>query len=507
MPDHIETVLRKSAPLFAAAVGVWGASILADELPDSVRASALQELRILDRTPADDPRRASPSRSNTASVTTTTPSAVKGTTTTATVIEHTAAANTERSSPSPDESAPSRPVSSTAFEATNTTPTIRPARPTIVRPPIRSRSADINPRNELSIPVKPTQPTEPDPTKAAIGSKGIATPTVLPSDTQTTTPEASPFAEVLNQRAASQPQAANPFDVDPEGKDWRPSAANTVASPRTSVPARQASISELPKPRQQKELSIAASKTADSSGRSKPGSEQIGADRPVSVLDFLAQSVGEPAGPTQAIANAKTLPSSMASTPKEAFAHTESATTSRATTGIEQRQSAVVANGLPRSVQSENPSQDSLESIKESDARLSTPPAAQVAREEAPTSEQQKLDARAGRDGFMGFCPVTLRDRKTLVDGKNEFSSNYGGERFEFATADAKVAFDADPERYSPAHAGRDIVLSAGHIDVPGSLRHATYYKNRLYLFRSEQTCRLFESDPARYVVEEPNSR
>jgi hypothetical protein len=47
------------------------------------------------------------------------------------------------------------------------------------------------------------------------------------------------------------------------------------------------------------------------------------------------------------------------------------------------------------------------------------------------------------------------------------------------------------------------MVRAAAHIDVPGSLRHATYYKNRLYLFRSEQTCRLFEADPARYAVED----
>ncbi len=107
----------------------------------------------------------------------------------------------------------------------------------------------------------------------------------------------------------------------------------------------------------------------------------------------------------------------------------------------------------------------------------------------------------------MGFCPVTLRDGKTLVDGKAAFSSNFGGERFEFASAEAKAAFDADPERYSPAHAGRDIVLAAGQIDVPGSLRHATYYKNRLYLFRSEQTCRLFESDPARYAADDESGR
>ena len=122
------------------------------------------------------------------------------------------------------------------------------------------------------------------------------------------------------------------------------------------------------------------------------------------------------------------------------------------------------------------------------------------------TPEQRQLDARAERDGLLGFCPVTLREERKLADGRPEFSTLYESQEYCFATREAKAAFDATPERFVPANGGHDIVLAAGKIRVRGSLRHATYFENRLYLFRSEQTHRLFEADPARYVPDRSQS-
>ncbi|MDQ3331213.1 MAG: hypothetical protein M3552_11250 [Planctomycetota bacterium] len=164
----------------------------------------------------------------------------------------------------------------------------------------------------------------------------------------------------------------------------------------------------------------------------------------------------------------------------------------------------VVANGSARSVrQSSIPSDGPLQSINDIETHLETPPRDRhFAELDQPQTEQQKLGSRSDRDGFMGFCPVTLRDHKSLVDGLQEFTTVYREVTFTFATSEAKAIFDADPDRYAPANQGRDVVLAAGQISVAGSLRHATYYQNRLYLFRSEQTCRLFVADPARYVTD-----
>ncbi|MBA3315798.1 MAG: hypothetical protein H0T47_21235 [Planctomycetaceae bacterium] len=164
----------------------------------------------------------------------------------------------------------------------------------------------------------------------------------------------------------------------------------------------------------------------------------------------------------------------------------------------------VVANGSARSVsQSSIPSDAPLQSINDIETHLETPPRDRhFAEFDQPQTEQQKLGSRSDRDGFMGFCPVTLRDHKSLVDGLQEFTTVYREATFTFATSEAKAIFDADPDRYAPANQGRDVVLAAGQISVAGSLRHATYYRNRLYLFRSEQTCGLFVADPARYVTD-----
>lgn len=509
MPDHVENVLRKSGPLLAAAACIWGAGIFADELPDSVRQSALEELRVLDRVSTPKFRGTSASRPAERASKNPSPAKAAGSKPHAFTQGVTASAPDEITGRSslPSAELPSGQLETRSLPDTDERPpTIRPARPTIARPPIRSKSASWNPRESKPRPSVQPQQAEPVTSSPATAIEAkSAVPSV--SSESHSTPEASPFAEVLNDRAVPQAEAVNPFDTNE--KDWRP-ATNRIASPTTSESTHQ---SRTPEPRnadpvQPQARAIAVAKPAEQTRRSKSRSEQIGADRPVSVLDFLAQN-GEPVDSTKEIANAQ-APRSSESAASGAFARAERATAARAavsTPTINRDASAVVANGLPRSVQSENSSHQSLESIDESEASLATPPAEQVAQHDAPPSEQQKLDARAGRDGFMGYCPVTLRDHKTLVDGKAEFSSSYGGERFEFASAEAKAAFDADPSRYSPAHAGRDVVLSAGQIDAPGSLRHATYYKNRLYLFRSSQTCRLFESDPTRYVADDENSR
>ncbi len=253
MPDHIESMLRKTAPLIAAAVGVWGASLLADDLPDSVRERALQELRVLDRVPASESHRPAPPRSKASSVTTAVPSPAKAAPPTAirTVIEPAAAASPEHSAPVPERPSTDRHAEPLGSRAIETPPTIRPARPTIVRPPIRSRPAVSNPWDELATPTKTLQPTESKPTDESSETKGVAEQILPPSGGQTSVPEASPFAEVVDDPAPSQTEAANPFNADADAKDWRPattSAANSIASPQTQEPMHSRRLRNRRKP-------------------------------------------------------------------------------------------------------------------------------------------------------------------------------------------------------------------------------------------------------------------
>jgi len=115
---------------------------------------------------------------------------------------------------------------------------------------------------------------------------------------------------------------------------------------------------------------------------------------------------------------------------------------------------------------------------------------------------QRKLAERSGLGGFQGFCPVALRDRRELADARPEFLSVYQGRTYEVASAEAKARFEADPEKYAPVSQGNDVVLvSRGEAEVEGNLSHAVWFKDRLYLFRSADTLREFNAEPAKFAL------
>ena len=106
--------------------------------------------------------------------------------------------------------------------------------------------------------------------------------------------------------------------------------------------------------------------------------------------------------------------------------------------------------------------------------------------------------------GLKGICPVTLRDERRVVAPRPEYFVEYEGRRYEFATGQARAAFESNPELYAPVLGGRDVVLTAsGAEDAVGSLKHAGFYRQRLYLFQSDDTCETFYENPRRYVIGE----
>lgn len=522
MSDRPENHLRKFGPLLAAGLCMWGASSVADDLPDSVRERALQELRVLDRAaPRSVPR--TKQLEPTAK-----PDVKRSAVSAASTIEQPAAV---QASPAPKAMLPaavpsqvgpfgaepvpgkqlsdkptSRGVEAAAagptVQARHTqdddfTPTITPARKQIVRPVIRQQSAPWNPWEEVSIPATTADGQDNSlEVSMAEPSNSAASPAARPDAFETTTTEewAPNVKTQLSPEAATalstsvkevDPQAGeaevNPFAVDADAEQNRsanavPPTASLAAESNTKPKSVEKAPENEPSPPRAKVTNNPVRKVTK--GRAK---EQLGTDAPISVLDFLAQN-----------ASAE-LSQRVAATPPSTDAQSAPLSGAGATANAN---SSITANG---STQASN---EVLKSIEDLESRLRTPPSEQIADQNSSLAEQRKLDARADQDGFMGFCPVMLRDQKTLVDAQTAFESNYGGTTVRFASLEAKLIFDGDPTRYMPANAGQDIVLGAGQITVPGSLRHATYYQNRLYLFRSEQTCRLFVSDPARYVTD-----
>lgn len=53
-----------------------------------------------------------------------------------------------------------------------------------------------------------------------------------------------------------------------------------------------------------------------------------------------------------------------------------------------------------------------------------------------------------------GYCPVAYHVVNKPVRGKPEYASTYNDVTYHFVNADAKQAFDQDPEKYLPAYGG-----------------------------------------------------
>ncbi len=99
--------------------------------------------------------------------------------------------------------------------------------------------------------------------------------------------------------------------------------------------------------------------------------------------------------------------------------------------------------------------------------------------------------------GIEGYCPVTLREERTLVQGNAKLNSVYHQRTYRFATAAAKMSFDADPHRYAPVAGGLDVtLLSLTGEKAEGTLKHAIWYQGHLHLFSTAQMLETFIAAP-----------
>jgi YHS domain-containing protein len=122
--------------------------------------------------------------------------------------------------------------------------------------------------------------------------------------------------------------------------------------------------------------------------------------------------------------------------------------------------------------------------------------------DQATREKMKKIHERGSMKGLKGFCPVTLRDQRELTDAKPEFHSTFRGQKFHFASADAKLQFDEEPARYAPAAYGADVVALTRDKDVvEGSLDYAAWFKGRLYLFGNQETHDTFVADPSQFAT------
>ncbi|MGV2333471.1 MAG UNVERIFIED_CONTAM: hypothetical protein LVR18_04855 [Planctomycetaceae bacterium] len=128
-----------------------------------------------------------------------------------------------------------------------------------------------------------------------------------------------------------------------------------------------------------------------------------------------------------------------------------------------------------------------------------------IAAEQADRRRQlERIQSRADLTGFKGFCPVALRDQRQLVDAQPQIQSTFGLQTLTFSTDEARIAFEANPQRYAPVAGGNDtVILSTRQEEVPGKLDFALWYRGRLHLFSSRETMASFLENPQQFAVTE----
>ena len=118
-------------------------------------------------------------------------------------------------------------------------------------------------------------------------------------------------------------------------------------------------------------------------------------------------------------------------------------------------------------------------------------------------TREQKIDARRHLSGFLGFCPVVLRDKQDLADADEQFQVTFGLKSYWFSSKEAQQAFEKNPTRYAPVAGGSDVVslINSGEQQV-GSIRYGMWYHERLYLFHSQETRDIFCDSPGKFADE-----
>lgn len=102
-------------------------------------------------------------------------------------------------------------------------------------------------------------------------------------------------------------------------------------------------------------------------------------------------------------------------------------------------------------------------------------------------------------NGMKGFCPVVLRDQRDLLRAKNQYTSTYNNQQYQFSSSDAMLKFKQSPEKYLPIANGHDVVLLSEESAVVGTLDFAAWYHGRLYLFTGLENLETFVNNPAHY--------
>lgn len=102
---------------------------------------------------------------------------------------------------------------------------------------------------------------------------------------------------------------------------------------------------------------------------------------------------------------------------------------------------------------------------------------------------------------LRGYCLVALKDQRQLRKSHAEFELIWEDARYQFSSQEAAERFTQNPERYLPVAGGIDVVaVRRGSRVVDGSLDHAAWFRDQLFLFASDVHLQQFRAEPQQFV-------
>lgn len=113
-----------------------------------------------------------------------------------------------------------------------------------------------------------------------------------------------------------------------------------------------------------------------------------------------------------------------------------------------------------------------------------------------------------------GYCVVSLFKPTKWIVGSQQFSSDFEGHRYLFATEKKKLAFDREPQKYAPVFGGQDpIELVENGRHIQGTRQFGCRFHNApkgyccVYLFSSDENRKKFDANTSYYVERFKNFR
>jgi YHS domain-containing protein len=124
-----------------------------------------------------------------------------------------------------------------------------------------------------------------------------------------------------------------------------------------------------------------------------------------------------------------------------------------------------------------------------------------LAGDEPMKHEMKTHQMMQGEVALGGYCPVAYSAMGKAVKGDPMYASQYMGHTFHFANADAKKMFDADPAKYVVSYDGFCATAAAMGKKVAADPTLFSVFRGRVYLFSSAEAKAAFDKDPAGTVA------